>query len=113
MANTTSTSIGWEGGWQAGSHKVVSKGYVNPENRQMASTGAIFTPTYHIKQLNPWQNSSVGHVVNYSWLSACQGEMEPFQDHLHTHGRLTSLRNKPQLKLPGQLSAPIPGCTVS
>ena len=75
-----------------GSHKVVSKGYVNPENSQMASTGAIFTPTYHIKQLKPWQNSPASYVVNYSWLFACQREMELFEDHLSTHGCLTSHR---------------------
>ena len=32
--------------------------------------------------------------MNYSWLSACQGEVEPFKGALSTHGRLTSLRNK-------------------
>ena len=37
------------GGW--GSHKVVGKGYINTENSQMESTGAIFTSTYHTKQL--------------------------------------------------------------
>ena len=63
----------------------------------------------HITQssyINPWQNSSASHVLNYSWLSACQGGMEPFEDHLSTHGCLTSLINKPQQKQPGQRSAP-------
>ena len=52
-------------------------------------------------------NSSVGCVVNYSQLSTCQGKMEPFKNHLSTSVCLTSLRNKPQHKLPGQLLAPI------
>ena len=64
----------------------------------MAFTGAIFTSTYHINQLNPWPNSLASCVVNYSQPSACQGEMEPFEDHLSTCGRLTSIRNKPQQK---------------
>ena len=62
----------------------------------MSSTGVIVTSTYHTKQLNPWPNSSASHVVNYSCLTACQGEMEPFEDHLNTCGHLTNLRNKPQ-----------------
>ena len=62
----------------------------------MASIGAIFTSTYHTKQLNPWPNSSTSRVVNYSCLSACQGDMEPFEGDPSTRGRLTSLRNKPQ-----------------
>ena len=28
-------------------------------------------------------------------LAVCPGEMEPFKDHLSTHGHLTSLTNKP------------------
>ena len=63
---------------------------------------------YHTKQLNPWPNSSANRVGNYSQLSACQGEMEPFEDDPNTHGCLTSLRSKPQQKQPGQLSASIP-----
>ena len=48
----------------------------------MASIGVIFTSTYHTKQLNPWPNSSASRVVNYSQLSACQGDMQPFEgDH--------------------------------
>ena len=39
---------------------------------------AFFTSTYHTKHLNPWPSSSASYVVNYNWLSACQGEMEPF-----------------------------------
>ena len=50
-------------------------------NKQVASVGAIFTSTYHAKQLNPWPNPSaiVDGVVNYNWLNACQGEMESFK----------------------------------
>ena len=79
----------------------------------MAYIGVIFTSTYHTKQLNPWSNSSASRVVNYSQLSACQGDMQPFEDDLYTRGRLTSLRNKPQQKQPRQLSASIPGWIVS
>ena len=66
----------------------------------MASICAIFTSTYHIKQLNPWPNSSASPVVNYSRLFACHGEMEPFEDHLSTHECLKSIRNKPQQQQP-------------
>ena len=75
-----------------GSHKVVGKGYVFTKTSQMASIGVIFTSTYHTKQLNP---SSASHVVSYSQLSACQGDMQPFEGDPYTRGRLTSLRNKP------------------
>ena len=68
----------------------------------MASVGAIFTSTYHTKQLNPWTNSSASRVVNYSWLSACQEDMQPFEGKPSTRGRLTCLRNKPQQKQPRQ-----------
>ena len=70
VTTVSSAPIGWEGG---GNHEVAGKGYVNSENSQMASIGAIFTSTYHTKQLNPWTNSSASHVINYSYLSACQG----------------------------------------
>ena len=81
------------------SHKIVGKGFVNIKENQLASIGAIFS-IYHTKQLNPWPNLLASHVVNYSWLSACQGKMEPFEDHPSTHGCLTSFRNKPQQKQP-------------
>ena len=90
-------------------HKVVGKGYINTENSQVASIGAIFTSTYHTKQLNPWPNSSASCVVYYSQLSACQGKMEQFEDHPSDCRCLISLRNKLQQKQPGQLSVPIPG----
>ena len=98
---------GWEGGGWVGSHKVADKGHVFTKTSQMASIGAIFTSTYHTKQLNPWPNSSSSRVVNYSHLSACQGDMEPFECDPSTCGRLTSLRIQPQQKQPRQLSAPI------
>ena len=90
-----------------GSHKVAGKSYVFTKTSQMASIGVIFTSTYHTKQLNPWPNSA-SRVVNYSQLSACQGDMQPFEGDPYTRGRLISLRNKPQQKQPGQLSASIP-----
>ena len=79
----------------------------------MASIGVILTSTYHTKQLNPWPNSSASRVVNYSRLSACQGDMQPFEGVPYTRGCLTSLRNKPQQKQLGQLSASIPGWIFS
>ena len=92
---------------------MTGKGYVFTKTSQMASIGAVFTSTYHTKQLNPWPNSSASRVVNYSWLSACQGDMEPFEGNPSTHGCLTSLRNKPQQKQPRQLSASIHASIVS
>ena len=56
----------------------------------MVSIGIIFTSTYHTKKLNLWPNSSGSHVLNYSQLSSCQGEMELFEDHPSTCGHLTS-----------------------
>ena len=52
-------------------------------------------------------------MVNYSQLSACQGDMEPFEGSPSTCGCLTSLRNKPQQKQPRQLSASIVAWIVS
>ena len=75
-----------------GSHKVVSKGYVFTKNSQIASIGVIFTSTYHKKQLNPWPNSSASRVVNYSWPSFCQGDMEAFVGDPNTRGHQTNLR---------------------
>ena len=46
-----------------GSQEVTGKGYINIENSQMASTGAILTSTNHTKLLNPWPNSSAGHEL--------------------------------------------------
>ena len=75
---------------------MVGKGYVFTKTSKMASIDAIFTSTYHTKQLNPWPNSLASRLVNYSRLSACQGDIEPFEGNPSTRGRLTSLRNKPQ-----------------
>ena len=66
------------------------KGYVFTKTNKMASIGAIFTSTYHTKQLNPWPNSSTTCVMNHSRLSACQGDMQPFEPDPSTRGRLTS-----------------------
>ena len=93
-------------GW-VGSHDVAGKAYVFTKASQMASIGAIFTSTYHTKQVNPWSNSSASCVVNFSQLSTCQGDMQPFEGNLSTCECLTSLRNKPQQKQPRQLSASI------
>ena len=81
-----------------GSHEVAGKGYIFTKTSQMASIGVIFTSTYHTKQLNPWSNSSASHVVNYSQVSACQGDMQLFEGDPYTRRRLISLRNKPQQK---------------
>ena len=76
-----------------GSHEVVGKLYIFTKTSQMASIGATFTSTYYTNQLNPWLNSSASRMMNYSQLSACQGDVEPFEDNSSTHGHLTSLRN--------------------
>ena len=91
---------GW--GW------VTTKWWAKVISRQKTAIGAIFTSKYHTKQLNAWPNSSASCVVNYSWLSACQGEMEQFEEHPSTRGCVTSLGNMPQQKNPRQLSVPIP-----
>ena len=67
---------------------------------------------YHTKQLNAWPSSSASHVVNHNQLSACQEEMEPFEEHLCPRECPSSLRNKPQQTQHGQLSIPIPGWIV-
>ena len=80
----------------------------------MASIGAIFTTRYHTEQLNPKPNSSASRVVNYRWLTAYQEDMwQPFKGDPSIRGCLTGLRNKPQQKYLGQLSAPIPAWIVS
>ena len=58
----------------------------------------------HKAAINSLPNSSASCVVNYSWLSACPGKIQPFNNHLRSHGHLTSLRNKPQQSQPGQRS---------
>ena len=90
-----------------GGHEEADKVYVHLH--QMASIGVIFTSTYHTKQLDEWPKSSASCslVVNYSRLSACQGDTQTFEGDLSTRGHLTSLRNEPQPKHPRQLSASI------
>ena len=73
-----------------GSHEIVGKDCIFTKTSQMASIGVIFTSTYHTKQLNPWPNSSASRVVNCSQLSACQGDMQPFEGDPYTRGRLTA-----------------------
>ena len=85
----------------------MGKGSVNTENSQMVSVDAIFTSTYHTKQVDPWPNSSASRVMNCHWHSACPEEMEPFKEHPSTCGCLITLKNKPQQKQPGQISVPI------
>ena len=71
----------------------------------MASVGAIFSSTYHTKWFIPWPTSSASHVVIYSQLSACPGDMESFKDHPATLSK--SPHKKQQQRQPGKLSAPI------
>ena len=87
---------------------MAGKGYVFTKNSQMASIGVIFNSTYHTKQLYSWPNSLASCLVNYSWLSACQGDMKQFEGDPGTRELLTSLRNKLQQKQPGKLSTSIP-----
>ena len=75
---------------------MVGKGNVFTKNSQMASIGAIFTSTYHTKQLNPWPNSSVSRVVNHSQLSAYHGKMGPFEGLPSIRGCQTGLRKRPE-----------------
>ena len=85
------------GGWgQVRSHEMAGKGYVFSKNSQMTSIGAIFTSTYHTKQLNPWTNSLANHVVIHSWLSACQEKIGLFKGQPSTHGSQTGLRKRPE-----------------
>ena len=95
-ANTSSTPIGW-----VGSYEVTDKGHVFTKTNQMASIAAIFTSTYHTKQLNQCLNSSASRVVNYNRLSACQGDVEPFEGNPRTRRHLKRLRNKLQQSSPG------------
>ena len=67
-----------------------------------------FTPPHTI-QLNPWPNSSaklISQLCGELQPAVCLSrDVEPFEGDPSTHGYLTSLRNKPQQKEPGQLSA--------
>ena len=68
VASSTSTPIGGRVAikWQAGSHNVVGKVYVNTENSQMVFIGAIVTSIYHTKQLNHGQT----HQSVVRWITA-------------------------------------------
>ena len=105
VANTTSTAIGLE---QAGNHKVVGKDCVN----------IVKSQTYHTKQLNPCPNS----LTSLWWITPSCLLLRGRWSHLNITwalvdalqaSELTSFRNKPQQKQPGQLSAPIPSWIVS
>ena len=86
---------------------MAGKGFVNTEGSQMVSFDAIFSSMYHTKQLNAWPSSSVSHVVIYSWLYVCPGEMEPFKDHLNTQGLSDNLQKQATAKA---ISAPCNTC---
>ena len=86
--------------------------YVFTKISKTAFIGVIFSSRYHIRQVTPWPNLSTSHVVNYSHLSAYQGDMEPFEGDPNTCGCLISLRNKPQQKQPGKLSESVLACIV-
>ena len=83
---------------------MVVKGYVTTKTNQMASIGVIITSTYHTKYIDTWPNSSASCVMSYSWLSACQGVMQLFEDDPCTLGHLAILRIKAQKKQPRKLS---------
>ena len=92
---------------------MVGKGYGFNTNSQMTSIDAIFTFICHTKQLNPWPNSSVNHVVNHRWLSVCQGKMWPFDEgQPSTHGCQTGLKKRPERKQTVQSSAVLNTCAI-
>ena len=63
----------------------------------------------HISAKSISKLSSASSVVNYSQLSSCQGDIEPFEGDPSTRGCLRSLRNNPQQKQTRKLPALIPG----
>ena len=89
VANTTSTTIGWEGGGQKGSHEVVDKGYISTKNSQMTSIATIFTSTCHTKKLNPWPNPSASHVVIHSLLHICLSRQDWAICRPHKHSQMS------------------------
>ena len=102
--NTTSISIGVEGGgggepWSGGQR--VRQHWKQPNSIHWCH----FQLHVSYKAAKSMVNLISQSFGDYSWLSACPGYMEPFKDHTNTHGCLTSLRNKPQQKQSGQLSA--------
>ena len=99
IANTTSTSIGLEGGGTREPYGGRVK--LHPLFKcQMILNDAIFISTYHTKQLRKsnaiFISQSYELQLNCSSLFAYQGEA--FTDHLRACGHLTNLRNKPQQK---------------
>ena len=111
VTNTTSTPIRMEGRgwWRATKWQAKAMSTLKQPNGSICVI--ISTHISHKAAnyyINPWQNSPASQVVIYSSLCTCSGEMEPIKDCLSTHGHLTSLRKKPQIKQPRQLSAPIP-----
>ena len=111
VVNTTSTPTGWEGWGQAGSYEAVGKGYINTKSSQMAFIGTVFTYTYHkvAKSMAKLISQSCRELQLTDCLSS--GVMEPFEDHLSTHGCLhtqASETNHSKSSLAGKLSASIP-----
>ena len=110
IANTSSTPIGREGGEWAGTYIVARKGYVYTENSQMASIGAIFNSTYVSHKAAKSLAMLISQLCGELHPAVCfSGDMEPFEGYSKMHRHLTGLRNKPQQKHPGQLTALIPG----
>ena len=89
-----------------GSHRVAGTGCVHTDSIQMTSIGAICSSTYYTKA------KSIAKHISQLPADYLSREMEPFKDHPSTRGHLTSLRNKPQQKQPGQSSVPIPALIV-
>ena len=86
----------------SGSHEVAGKGYINIENSQLASIGAIFTSTYYTKQQIHGQTH---HSVMW-WITACCLLIKGRWSHLKIILAWTS--DKLQQKQPGKLSTLIP-----
>ena len=55
----------------------------------------------HISDKAGKSMAKISRVVNYSWLFACLGDVEPFEVHPSICGSLTSFRNQPQEKTMG------------
>ena len=107
-ANITSILKGVKGGGEPQR----GEGWWGASKRQANPLCKVKTAKWHqlvlFSVLNPCPTSPAICVVIYSRLAACLGEMESFKDHLSTRGCLTKLRNKPQQKQPGKLSALLP-----
>ena len=72
---------------RSGSHEVAGIGYAKWDPLVPFSLS-----TCHKEQLNSWSNSLAVRVMNHSRLSACQGKMEPFEDHPSNRGRQTGFK---------------------